>query len=210
MKKEIYVYIVEDQDDMYELTKSMIDNMSDISILERATNGKDAIKQIPKLKPDVVIMDIGLPDITGIDCVRTLKPSLPEAEFIMFTVFDTDEKIFEALKVGASSYLTKSSSPEELEQTIKGVHQGESPMNGDIARKMISILQRSNQPNKDLKVTNKEEQVLNLLAKGQTYIEIADNLNITVKTLKGHIYRLYQKLQVDNRTEAVNKYFGRY
>lgn len=172
-------------------------------------NGANAISTIIEMQPDVVVVDIGLPDMSGINIVKLLKPQFPHIQFLMCTVFDTDEKVFESIKCGASSYILKNSDRDEFIATIKGVYAGLSPMSGDIARRVIRMVQKATLPASQIKVTKREKEVLELLAKGHTYVEISDQLSITVKTLKGMIFKLYQKLHVDNRTEAVNKYLGR-
>ncbi len=204
----ISVFLVEDNKDALFLLSEILESAENINFLGHAENGVDAIESIEQLQPNVVLMDIGLPDIEGTAIVKLLKPKYPTVQFVMCSVIDTDEKIFESIIAGASSYLLKNSEETTILETIAGVHDGMSPMNGDIARKMINMIHQANTPNMALNVTKKESEILDLLSKGHTYTEIADQVNITVKTLKGYIYRLYEKLQVDNRTEAVNKYFG--
>ncbi|WP_161971347.1 response regulator transcription factor [Edaphocola flava] len=203
----ISVIIVEDQEDTRFLLQTMLMNESSINCIGTAVNGTESLSLIPSLQPDVVLMDIGLPDISGVECVRRLKSSCPKVEFIMCTIMDTAESVFESILAGASSYVLKNSAAAEIITTIQEVHAGRSPMDGDIARKMISVLQHKPQRS-DYGITPKEHEVLESLSKGFTYQEISDKLFISVKTLKGHIYRIYQKLQVNNRVEAINKYLG--
>lgn len=204
----IKIFLVEDNPDaLYFLTETLA-NIKTFELLGFAENAHQAIETIERYKPDVVLMDIILPDMNGIDCVRHLKRSCPLTQFVMCTVVDTDEKVFESIMAGASSYIVKNTDEQALIETIEGVYAGQSPINGDIARKIINIIQKKSVRNHNLNITRKESEILEYLAKGYTYKEISSYGNITIKTLKGHIYRLYEKLQVDNRTEAVNKYFG--
>lgn len=208
----ITVYIVEDNKDIGALLQSIVHKNAEYEFSGLSMSGEDALKKIPELLPDVVLMDIGLPGMNGIDCVRQLKKECPSVEFIMCTVYDEDEKVFEALKAGATSYILKKSNPELLLNAIKEVYEGGSPMSSDIARKIVMRLQESNSDKVKLqfKISNREEEILIQLSKGYTYTEIADILFISVKTLKKHIYNIYEKLHVDNKVEALNKYFGKY
>lgn len=208
----ISIFLVEDNPDAAFLISELLKQNQNFLYKGMAPNGKEGLIAIETMQPDVALIDIGLPDIDGIEIVRLLRPTCPNTQFIMCTAIDTDEKVFEALKTGASSYMLKSSTEEEMVTIIEGVYEGQSPMNSDIARKFISMVQLENKPNtpdQSLNITPKEGEILNLLAKGHSYKEISDLANITIKTLKGRIYRLYEKLHVDNRTEAINKYFGK-
>ena len=173
-------------------------------------NGEEALKGIPELQPDVVLMDIGLPGINGIDCIKQLKPTCPRTEFLICTIYDEDEKVYQALEYGASSYILKSSKPEFLLQSILEVHNGGSPMSPDIARKLVQrFRQKENKNVAVLNITPREKEILELLSQGLFYKEASDQLGISINTLKRHIYNMYQKLQVDNKTEAINKVFGK-
>jgi two-component system, NarL family, response regulator LiaR len=204
----ITVFIVEDNKDILQLLKTVVASNSDYYCAGEATTGSKALETIPEVLPDVVLMDIGLPDINGIDCVLQLKKKCPKTEFIMCTAYDEDEKVFKALEAGANSYILKRSNPQLLLQAIKEVMEGGSPMSPDIARKIVSRFQQKTDAKEKYHITPKEEEVLQLLSVGHTYEEIADKLNITTKTLKRHIYNIYEKLHVDNKMEAVNKFFG--
>lgn len=155
-------------------------------------------------------MDIGLPDISGIDCVRKLRPLCPNVEFIMCTVYDEDEKVFQSLEAGANSYILKKSKPELLLSAIREVFEGGSPMSIAIARKIVAKMQRKDDTRVTYGITPREVEVLTMLSKGLTYTEVADSLFISVKTLKKHIYNICEKLHVDNKVEALNKFFGKY
>lgn len=208
----ITVFIVEDNKDISGLLQSIVQKSTQYYLAGFCNSGEEALERIPEILPDVVLMDIGLPGINGIECVRQLKKNCANVEFIMCTIYDEDEKVFEALKAGANSYILKKSKPEILLNAIKEVYEGGSPMSSDIARKIVMRLQHPNQEQTktQFKISNREEEILIQLSKGYTYTEIADILCISVKTLKKHIYNIYEKLRVDNKVEALNKFFGKY
>lgn len=184
----ISVFIVEDNPDIQLLLQTIVSRDVEYSCVGVVTTGTEALRRIPELLPDVVLMDIGLPDISGIDCVRQLKPLCPNVEFIMCTIYDEDEKVFQSLEAGANSYILKKSKPELLLTAIREVYEGGSPMSSDIARKIVARLQRKDQVRTDYHITPREVDVLTILSKGLTYNEVADVLFISVKTLKKHIY----------------------
>ena len=165
-------------------------------------------------QPDLVIMDINLPGMTGIECIKRLKPKFPALQFIMFTVFEDSEQVFEALTAGASGYLLKKTPPERIISALKELHEGGAPMSTGIARKVISTLQERAVPQQkslpnDFRLSPREYEILDLLAKGLFYKEIASQLSITTGTVRQHIHKIYEKLHVQNRTEALNKLQGR-
>jgi DNA-binding NarL/FixJ family response regulator len=204
----ITVFIVEDNKDILVLLKTIVASNDEYYCAGEASTGLLAMEKIPEIQPDVVLMDIGLPDISGIECVLQLKKKCPKTEFIMCTAYDEDEKVFKALEAGANSYILKRSNPQLLLQAIQEVMEGGSPMSPDIARKIVGRFQQKSDAREKYHITPKEEEVLQLLSFGHTYDEIAGSLNITTKTLKRHIYNIYEKLHVDNKMEAVNKFFG--
>ncbi len=206
----ISVFIVEDNPDIQLLLQTIVCRDDEYACVGVVATGTEALRRIPELLPDVVLMDIGLPDLSGIDCVRKLKPLCPNVEFIMCTIYDEDETVFQSLEAGANSYILKKSNPELLLMAIREVHEGGSPMSSDIARKIVTRLQRNGQVRADYHITPREVDVLTMLSKGLTYAEVADGLFISVKTLKKHIYNIYEKLHVDNKVEALNKFFGKY
>lgn len=214
MKKQnpdaIRIAIVEDHQPICELLQATLALEPAYECVALCATGADALRAIPKLKPDVVLMDIGLPDISGIDCVRQLKPLCPNTEFMMCTVYDEDEKVWRALEYGATSYILKRSKPEFLLQAIREVHEGGSPMSPDIARILVRRFQKPESAVQELNsITPREKEVLEMLATGALYKEVAGALGISINTLKRHIYNLYEKLHVDNKTEAINKVFGK-
>ena len=206
----ISVFIVEDNPDIQLLLQTIVSRDDEYACIGVVPTGTEALLKIPELLPDVVLMDIGLPDISGIDCVRKLKPLCSNVEFIMCTVYDEDEKVFQSLEAGANSYILKKSKPELLLRAIREVFEGGSPMSSDIARKIVAKMQRKEHDRATYGITPREVDVLTMLSRGLTYQEVADGLFISVKTLKKHIYNIYEKLHVDNKVEALNKFFGKY
>jgi len=173
------------------------------------TTPEDAIKEIPIVAPDVVLMDINLGStLTGIDCVRKLKAIKPSVLFLMCTVYEEDDKIFDALKAGASGYILKKTQPLKLLEAIKELHEGGAPMSSQIARKVVANFQTKR--DKGLEdLSPREREILEHLAKGLLYKEISAELNISQETVRKHVYNVYEKLHVSNRVEAINKLYGR-
>ncbi len=204
----ITLALVEDHLPIQELLRATLQTEPDYVCIGVFSTGGAAIEAIPDLLPDVVLMDIGLPDVNGIECVRRLKPLCPGTEFVMCTVYDEDEKVWQALEYGASSYILKRSKPDFLLSAIREVHAGGSPMSADIARKIVRRFQHRPERENVYGVTARERQILESLSKGHLYKEVADALGISINTLKRHIYNLYEKLHVDNKVEAINKVFG--
>jgi DNA-binding NarL/FixJ family response regulator len=164
---------------------------------------------MPGQKPDIVIMDISLPGMSGIECIREIKGKLPATQFMMFTVYENDEKVFEALKAGASGYLLKNTGLVQMIEALKELHNGGSPMSANIARKLVRVFhEQENNASVVEVLSQRENEILQLLAKGLLYKEIADQLHISTSTVRQHIHKIYEKLHVQNRTEAINKAFG--
>jgi len=170
-------------------------------------SGEAALATLPAEKPTVVLMDINLPGMTGIECVRRLKPLLPETQFVMLTVYEDADHIFNALVAGASGYLLKRMPREELLAALKDVHAGGSPMSSNIARKVVQSFQRiGSQKSNEEDLSPREREVLALLARGYLYKEIAESLQISVPTVNTYIRRIYEKLHVHSHAQAVAKY----
>ena len=205
----ITVAIVEDISEIREGLRLLIDSSEGFVCNETYANAEEALQQLPATCPDVVLMDIQLPGISGIECVRKLKPQCNATPFIMSTVYEDDESIFESLKAGASGYLLKKISPDKILEAITDVHRGGSPMSSQIARKVIASFQQKNSIDDAEMLTPKERQVLKALAKGLRYKEIAAEMNISMETVRSHARHIYEKLHVQSRTEAVNKIYGR-
>ncbi len=206
----ISVAIVEDLDEVRDGLKNFISLSSDFKVLDTFSSAEEALYKIPALQPDIVIMDISLPGMNGIEFIRLVKNKIPKTQFMMFTVYENDEKVFEALKAGASGYLLKNTGLVHLIEALKELHNGGSPMSANIARKLVTVFQENQKQNKPVEVLSaRENEVLQFLAKGLLYKEIADHLKISVNTVRQHIHHIYEKLHVQNRTEAINKAFGK-
>jgi DNA-binding NarL/FixJ family response regulator len=205
----ISVIIVEDLEEIRYALQSYIAIDEDLSLTGSFANAEEAAAAIPALQPDLVIMDINLPGMTGIECIRIVKPLCPSCQFMMFTVYEEDEKVFEALKAGASGYMLKKHGSKRIIEALKELYNGGSPMSADIARKVVSAFHSSDtQTEPAYHLTKRELDILQLLAKGMLYKEIAQQISISGNTVKQHIHNIYEKLHVQNRTEALNKYFG--
>ena len=206
----ITLAIVEDLDEVRDGLKNFISLSTDFKILDTFKTAEEALDDIPKLQPDIVIMDINLPGMNGIECIRLVKAKSPRTQFMMFTVYENDEKVFEALKAGASGYLLKNTGLVQLIESLKELHNGGSPMSANIARKLVTVFRDKEKVTAPIEVLSaRENEILQLLAKGLLYKEIADQLAISVSTVRQHIHHIYEKLHVQNRTEAINKAFGK-
>jgi len=206
----ISIAIVEDLDVVRNGLKDFISLSTDFLVLGSFKTGEEALQKLPEIKPDIVIMDINLPGMNGIECIRQLKDKSPGTQFMMFTVYENDDKVFEALKAGASGYLLKNTGLLHIAESVKELHEGGSPMSANIARKMVNLFRDNDKKNPFLDLlSNREKEILQLLAKGLLYKEIAEQLHITTGTVRIHIHNIYEKLHVQNRTEAINKAFGK-
>ena len=170
-------------------------------------NAEAALASLPQEKPSVVLMDINMPGMSGIECVRRLKPQMPATQFVMHTVYEDPDHIFKALSSGASGYLLKRTPRAELLAAVKDVHAGGSPMSSNIARKIVQSFQRfSPSPAEPDNLSPREREVLELLARGYLYKEIAEALHISVPTVNTHIRRIYEKLHVRSRSQAIARF----
>lgn len=197
--------IVEDDKKIREGMAVLIDGSEGFNCTGKFESAEEAIKQIPKLNLDVVLMDIHLPLKSGIDCLEELVPLCKNTQFVMFTSFEDTELVFKALKAGATGYLTKTTQPSKILDALMEVHKGGSPMSSHIARKIVSSFHTTETNNELQKLSEREKQILNLLSKGYRYKEIADQLFLSTETIRTHIRNIYEKLQVNSRTEAINK-----
>lgn len=195
------VSIVEDDAEILNLLTMIIDKSYGYSCKHNYTDCESAIKKMPVYKPDVVLMDIILPQMTGIEGVKKLKPLLPDTDFIMLTVQEDDNSIFDSLCAGATGYLLKDTPPTELLSSIREVREGGSPMSASIARRVISSFKKT----EESPLTARETEILNLLCDGKNYKAIGTELFISGNTVKAHIKNIYKKLQVNSRGEAVKK-----
>ncbi|MBS1781479.1 MAG: response regulator transcription factor [Bacteroidetes bacterium] len=205
----IEVGIIEDEIEIREGLRMLINGSEGFSCKHIFTNAEDAIEQIPNLQLNVVLTDINLPGKTGIECITALKPFCNETEFVICTSFDDSEHVFAALKAGASGYLIKTTQPSKLLDAITEVHNGGSPMNAHIARKVVSSFNETSVNPELEKLSQREKAILDLLSQGLRYKEIADKLYLSTETVRTHIRNIYQKLQVNSRTDALNKVFRR-
>lgn len=205
----IHVVIIEDIKEIREGLQLLINGSDGFSCSKTFATAEQALDELPTLLPDVALMDIHLPGINGIDAVRKLKPVCPETQFIMSTVYEDDENIFESLKAGASGYLLKKTAPSKILDAIVEVYNGGSPMSGQIARKVIASFQHKDSIDEADILTPKEKEILKELAKGLRYKEIADEMKISIETVRSHARKIYEKLQVQSRTEALNKVYRR-
>jgi DNA-binding NarL/FixJ family response regulator len=204
----ITLIIVEDLDEVRDGLKNFIGLSSDFKVLDTFNTAEEALYDIPKLKPDIVIMDINLPGMNGIECIRQVKDKSPKTQFMMFTIYENDEKVFEALKAGASGYLLKNTGLVQIIESLKELHNGGSPMSANIARKLVTVFRDKEKEAEPVEaLSNRENEILLLLSKGLLYKEIADRLSISTGTVRQHIHKIYEKLHVQNRTEAINKAF---
>jgi len=207
MNKPIKVSIVDDQVDLRENIAGYLDAAKGFSCVSAYGSAAEALAHLPHDKPDVVLMDINLGGMGGIECVRELKPLLPDTQVVMFTVFEDTAKIFSALAAGATGYLLKRFPPAKLLEAIREVHEGGSPMSAPIARKVVQTLQAgAPQHDETTELSPREREVLDGLAVGHAYKQIADQLGVSIHTVRNYIRRIYEKFHVRSRTEAVAKY----
>lgn len=210
--KLIKIAIIEDLKDVALGLRDLFNEEEDMTCNQMYHSAEEAITFLPNSPADVVIVDIGLPGASGIEAIVALREKLPTTQFCMFTVFEDDEKIFRSLKAGAKGYILKNSSPEKILNSARELHSGGSPMNPQIARKVIDAFsqpQKSKIKTSQLPLTKREFELLDLLSKGLLYKEIGNTLGITTGTVKQHIHKIYDKLQVNNKTEAINLYLDR-
>jgi DNA-binding NarL/FixJ family response regulator len=204
---KIAVGIVEDDVIIRDSLIKLVEDDAGFHCSGAFATGEEAVKRLPELKPQVVLMDIHLPGMSGIECTRMLKGSLPDTQILILTVYEDGENIFRALKAGASGYLLKRSDPEEVLHAIRNVFEGGAPMSGQIARKVVhSFRETPLGSNPSVRLTAQEEKVLALLSKGYANKEIADKMGVSMSTVRTHLRHVYEKLHVRSRTEAVLKF----
>ncbi len=205
----IRVAIVEDDEQVRENLARLIAETKGFECVATFGSGEQAISGFPRRAPDVVVMDINLPGISGVECVRQLKSTFPDLHIVMLTVYDDSERIFQALQMGAAGYLLKRSTSEEILHAIKDVHGGGAPMTSYIARKVVQSFRRqgpSDKPTENL--SKRETDVLEYVARGYSNKEIADALGLKAETVRGYLKTVYTKLHVRSRTEAAMKFRG--
>jgi DNA-binding NarL/FixJ family response regulator len=208
--KPIRIAIIEDVEEFRNALQMMLNGTSGFQCDLVYANGEKALEDIPKEQPDIVLVDINLPGISGIEAMGRLKKEFPKIQFMILTVSEDDDKIFNALAAGASGYLLKSTTPANIMDAIRELHGGGSPMSTQIARKVVASFRN---PTVDLAnpyeqlLTQREKEVLELLSIGKLYRQIAQELHISLETVKSHCHHIYDKLHVTTRTEAIIKYF---
>jgi DNA-binding NarL/FixJ family response regulator len=203
----ISVSIVEDNDKLRGTLARVLNRADGFHCVSQYANAEDALKDLPQARPDVVLMDINLPGMNGVECVRQLKQLIPQTQVMMLTVYEDTENIFNALTAGAGGYLLKRTTGKELLEAIQEMHRGGSPMTMHIARKVVQSFQQtaaSAQFTENL--SPREQEVLDFLSHGFLYKEIADKMGVSYETVHTYVRRIYEKLQVRTRTEAVAKF----
>ncbi len=201
----IKVAIAEDIDDIRNGLHLIINSTEGFSCDCICRNGNEAVEKMPAYLPDVVLMDINMPGINGVEAVRILKQKLPSTQFMMCTVYEEDEHVFESLKAGATGYILKKTAPAKLLEAIQEIYKGGSPMSSTIARKvMVSFAENKVQQPVDA-LTEREKEILHQLSRGMQYKTIAADLSLSIETVRTHIRNIYEKLQVHNKVEAIKK-----
>jgi len=208
-EETITVSIVDDDAAFAQCVRMLVDGNPGMSCLSYYQNGSDAIAKLPEDRPDVALVDLQMPDVSGIECIQQVRSALPQTLFLALTSHSDDEHIFKALKAGATGYLLKRSAPAEILQAILEVRAGGSPMSTYIARRVVQSFSPQHcvkpAPDNETQLSAREEEILKQLTQGYLYKEIAVHLNISLDTVRTYIRRIYQKLQVHSRTEAVVK-----
>ena len=206
-KKTVRVVLVEDKPGVRDSWVKLINSLSGFTCVQTCVSGEDALRVIPSVNPDVVLMDIFLPRMSGIECTARLKLALPKIQILMLTAVEDDELVFMALEAGADGYLLKRTKPEDLRAAMVDVMAGGAPMTSEVARRVVESFRRaSKQMKPDVRLTVREEEVLILLSKGYANKEIASQLSISPETVGSHLKHIYEKMHVRSRTEAVARY----
>lgn len=207
----VKVCIVEDNAAMREGVAQVLNQAPGLRCVNTYATAEAAVLDLPSQKPDVALVDINLPGMNGIECVAKLKAQMPQLQVLMLTRYEQSDMIFDSIRAGASGYLLKRTPAEEMIQAVEQVYAGGAPMTMQIARKVINYFQQIPKPASEVeKLTPRETEVLNLLAKGHVYKKIAGDLGISINTLRVHLRAIYEKLHVHSRTEATLKYLGRH
>ena len=203
----IKVAIVDDDEGIRTSLAALIRRAPNFKLTGDYPDAETALKEIPRRPPDVVLMDINLPGINGVECVRQLKATVPGLQVLMLTVYEDSESLFNSLKAGASGYLLKRTASARLLEAIRDVYDGGSPMTPQLARRVVQFFTRPGEADSSMaKLTPGEKEFLDQLAKGYAYKEIADRMNISIDTVRSYVRTVYEKLHVHSRTEAVVKY----
>jgi DNA-binding NarL/FixJ family response regulator len=202
----ITVSIVDDEKELCQSIATFVNGAPGFRCLSMYHSGEAALEHLPRDRPDVVLMDIHMTGMSGIECVEKLKDKVPQVHVLMLTIYEDTEQIFKALSAGASGYVLKRLTPSKLLEAIRDVYEGGSPMSSSIARKVVSSFQGAPKTSNKTGLSSREQMILDCLAKGLTYKQTADKLSISIPTIRSYLRRIYEKLHVQSRTEAVAKY----
>lgn len=206
--ENIRVMIVEDDEIVKEELRAVLDQSPGCRCVGVFANGEAALAKVTALNPHVILMDIGLPGMNGIECLRQVKQLVPKTSVVMLTVFEDDGRIFDSIIAGANGYLLKRTSPAKIVDSLLDIRNGGAPMSGQIARRVLELFRMSPQPDETHGLTNRETEILDHLAKGYTHKQVADNLFVSPETVRCHLKNIYQKLHVHSKSEAINKVFN--
>lgn len=205
------VAIVEDRREVHQQWSALLERFDGFTCVCACKTGEDAVDRLPELRPDIVLMDIFLPGMLGIECTSRLKQVMPDCRILILTASDDEELVFPALEAGADGYLLKHASPEELHHALREIIQGGVPMTSSIARRVAEFFRRRSASSEGVglvRLSPREKDVLDLLSKGYANKEIADKLSLSVETIRSYLKGVYEKMHVHSRTEAVAKYLG--
>jgi DNA-binding NarL/FixJ family response regulator len=206
----ITISLVEDHSGLRESLAMLLNNVPGFRCLDRYANGEDAVSKMPLRRPDVALVDINLPGMSGIECVAKLKREVPDLQILMLSMYEQSDLIFDSLRAGANGYMLKSAPAADLINAIEQVHAGGAPMSMQIARKVVRHFQDAKRQRFGLeKLTPREQEVLELVVQGCLNKEVADRLNISLSAVRAHLHVIYGKLRVQSRTQAVIKFLGR-
>jgi len=204
----ISVCIVEDQGVILNTLKSIIEDADKVLLAGAFSNGEAFIREYENIQPDITLMDIDLPGISGIEAIMSVKSKYPAAKFLVLTVFNDDEKVFKAINAGAGGYILKKNSYDCLVANIEALYEGGAPMSPEIARKVIGFFQRGSNSSHLSMLTEKEKIVLQMIVDGLLYKEIADKTGVTIDAIKKHAHNIYEKMHVSTRSEAIKKFLS--
>jgi DNA-binding NarL/FixJ family response regulator len=202
----VKIGIVEDNTTLRQSMENLFNKTDDMKCVVSLNNLLNVTSEFSRTKPQIVLMDIGLPNISGIEGVTTVKANFPDTQVLMFTVFEDDDKIFDAIRAGASGYLLKKTAPEEIIEAVRELYNGGAPMSPSIARRVIGSFQSpSPKPPDDYQLTTREKEILYSLVDGLSYKKIADKYCVSISTVRTHICNVYNKLHVNSKSQAVAK-----
>ncbi len=204
----IKVAIVEDDRGVRQSLEWLLKSSKEFSCVAACDSAEDALQKLPVAAPEVILMDINLPNRSGIECTGRIKELLPSAQVVMITVYDESEKVFNALRAGASGYILKRASPERILQAIREVHVGGVPMSSEIARKVLGAFREPAQASEEQNLSRREQEILELLARGCSNKDIATKLSVSIETVTWHLRHIYSKLHVRSRTQAALKFLS--